>query len=95
MYVDSPAHSHYHLLTSPQTTAWVSIELNVPLNLTYTGDQYSEAPMFLGTPEQRMNLTVNLQSTDIVAYGKDCLYCIGLDSYRPNDSQTAKVPTVF
>lgn len=52
---------------------------------------YSQVPLLFGTPQQSMDVTINLSGDLLSAWSDDCIFCQGEESFDKTLSSTIKV----
>ena len=59
-------------------TAWISLDISGQSILEDAADvYYSTVPVMIGTPPQRVDMTINTYSSHVAAFAHDCLLCGG------------------
>ncbi len=52
---------------------------------------YSQVPLLFGTPQQSIDVTINLSGDLLSAWSDDCIFCQGEESFDKTLSSTIKV----
>lgn len=72
-------------------SAWVSLNVTVAATMTDLDYMYSQVPLLFGTPQQSMDVTINLSGDLLSAWSEDCIFCQGEESFDKTLSSTIKV----
>ncbi|KAF8550572.1 acid protease [Imleria badia] len=76
-------------LTSAQADpSWVSLPVNVPVNMSDTVFNSPLVPTLYGTPPQLINTTLDLNTAKMAVYSSSCVLCSGNTSFDPTLSTT-------
>ncbi|SJL10404.1 uncharacterized protein ARMOST_13790 [Armillaria ostoyae] len=70
--------------------SWVSLNVTVATTMTDLDYMYSQVPLLFGTPQQPMDVTINLSGDLLSAWSDDCIFCQGEESFDKTLSSTIK-----
>jgi hypothetical protein len=72
-------------------SGWTTIDITVTKAISDADYFYSQFPVYLGTPPQRVDLTIGTASTLLAAWSSDCVFCPGGQLFDPSASSTLQV----
>jgi hypothetical protein len=82
------------ILTIYVCAAWISLDISGQSILTdNTEVYYSTVPVTIGTPQQEVDMTLNMYSTLLAAFAYDCNLCAGSTFFDQSQSSTFAVYT--
>ena len=72
-------------------TAWVSLPINVPMDMSDVVFNSPLVPTLYGTPPQLINATLDISTAKNTVYSSSCILCSGNTSFDPTLSTTFQV----